>query len=85
MRRRRASRAAATCGDRVSVVETNQPFTIAAVQRQGIGESVGAFRRRLDALGDELYPVMADRIDDEHDAIKREKVVKSLIIWWFRQ
>lgn len=41
-----------------------------------------ALGRWRDAVGDELDPMIADRIDDEQDAIERQKVVQPRIMVW---
>ncbi len=68
----------------MSVVETDQSLAIRPMQRERIIQAVGPFFRRLYPLGDEFHPMIADRIDDKHDAIKRKKVVKTRIRNRFR-
>jgi hypothetical protein len=37
----------------------------------------------MDAFRDEFHPMSAERIDDEHDAIKRKEIVKHSVMFWF--
>ncbi len=67
----------------VRVIKTNEAFAIRRMRRQRIIDAIRALFRRLDALEEELDPVVADRIDKQHDAIKRQKIVASGLCFGF--
>ena len=77
--RRTASRA-----NGVRIVKTDEPFSVRRMQRQRIAYAMRALLRRRHTLHDEFDPVFAGRIDDEHDAIKRKKVVQARILFSYR-
>jgi hypothetical protein len=78
-----ASRRAAAAADGVSVVKAHKALAIRSMKRQRITDAMRALIRRIDAFRDEFHPVSAERIDDEHDAIKRKEIVKHSVMFWF--
>ena len=67
----------------VSVIKTDEPFSIRRMESQGIVDAMWPLCRRDHALYDEFHPVLAERIDDKHDSIKHKEIVKPRIMSLF--
>src|SRR5690606_41671912 len=62
---------------RMGVVEADQPFARRPVQRERVIEAVRLFRRCRNAGDDELHPMAALGIDNEHLPVEVQKRVEA--------
>jgi len=65
--------------DGMGVVEPDQSFTRWAVKRERIIQPVRLFRRGRNRGHDELHPMTAGRIDDEHLTVEIQQSVQTRV------
>lgn len=66
------------------VVKADEALAVRRVERQRIADAMRSLGGWIDTFRNEFHPVIADRIDDENDAIEREKIIEPNIAFLFR-
>ena len=72
-------RVAPAPADRMGIVEADQPFARRPVKRERVIEAVRPRRRCRNAGDDELHPMTALGIDNEHLSVEVQKRVKARV------